>query len=526
MNRSALSEFLSLHKDFVLREMTHRIKLLPPSSFQDFIVRTEEGRRRMDFWLKLIIRALESDPKPFVLDQEKVGYSRAVQGFALEEVSSVYRVFQDVLWQLLFSEKEGGERTHEVIIAEVYRLWEILFQGFTAVSASFLRTREERIKEKIAQLEELYDFTKEIVTTLDLKRVVGLIMSKTRALFDVKETHLALYRDDDIHMLYSDPKGTVAPEVQHLLEKTVMEGQANFVDEGGIIYKDIEAAGRKRIVSLPVILYGSPCGALILCNKNRGFRFTRKEVNLAYQFIHITAVALENAFMLEKIEQGRRQSRLLTARIVTIQEEERRRLAADIHDTLTQTLTGMSYKIQFCRELAKRNQDTLALNLNELFKNANHAIEQSRQLISSLRPDLMGRRGLISALREYVRGFTRETNIKVNLRMPRYLRLPSDIEICIFRVVQEALMNIYKHAMSDSAELEICRRDGNVLLMVTDQGRGFVDVTSSPSRARDKQPRLGLLSIKERVEGVGGTLVITSGINQGCIISAKIPLKD
>jgi two-component system sensor histidine kinase DegS len=215
--------------------------------------------------------------------------------------------------------------------------------------------------------------------------------------------------------------------------------------------------------------------------------------------------------------------RLLTGKIITIQEEERKRLAADIHDTLAQTLTGISYKIQFCKELVKKNPQVLVDQLDGLIRTVHQAIDQSKELISSLRPDLIDTMGLVPALKRHIENFEKETGIRVRTHLPKRVQTPSEVNICLFRVAQEALTNIYKHAETKTAEFQLQKRKDDLILIVTDAGKGF-DQARGTAWMKDVT-RLGLLSMKERLEALGGTLTIHAGVNHGCRVEARIPLR-
>ena len=248
-----------------------------------------------------------------------------------------------------------------------------------------------------------------------------------------------------------------------------------------------------------------------------------KELNLLFQFIHISAIALENASMLKEIEARRQESHLLASRMITIGEEERRRLAGDIHDTLAQALTGINYKIQFCKELIKKKPELVDGQLASLLKTVNHTIDQARALISSLRPDLIDTIGLVPALKQHIENFMRETGIIVHSHLSQKVQVPSEVSICLFRVAQEALMNIYKHAKAMTAEVTLKHVNGNIVLIVADHGKGF-NMAKGSLLKKDQSP-LGLLSMKERLEVVKGILMIQTGNNKGCRIEAKIPFR-
>jgi len=251
-------------------------------------------------------------------------------------------------------------------------------------------------------------------------------------------------------------------------------------------------------------------------------KFTDKGLGLLYQFLYITAVALESAFMLEEIERNRQELRLLTAKMIKIQEEERKRLASDIHDTLAQALTGIGYKIQFCKELAVKNPSLLMEQFTGLIKTVYQAIDQSKELIASLRPDLIDTMGLVAALKRHTENFKRETGIHIITHLPKSIQISSEANICLFRIAQESLMNIYKHSGAKTAELALRKEDGNAILIISDGGKGF-DISQGLPWMKDKN-KLGLLSMKERVETVGGTLSLKSKTNCGFRVEAKIPI--
>jgi signal transduction histidine kinase len=159
--------------------------------------------------------------------------------------------------------------------------------------------------------------------------------------------------------------------------------------------------------------------------------------------------------------------------------------------------------------------------LDNLVTKIDQAIDQSRNLISSLRPDLIDTMGLVPALERHVESFSRETGIDVRTCLPENLELSSEANICLFRVVQEALMNVYKHAETNEAEIRLRSENGNILLTVSDRGKGFMPVSHIPLGGA--KSRLGLLSIKERIESIGGRVGIEAGMRQGCSIRITIP---
>ena len=226
--------------------------------------------------------------------------------------------------------------------------------------------------------------------------------------------------------------------------------------------------------------------------------------------------------MLQEIDRGRQKLRFLAGKMITIEEEERRRLAGDIHDTLAQDLTGMNYKLQFCKEILKKDPKLLRQNLDQLINMVNHVIMKSKQLCTNLRPDLIDTFGLSAALEKHIDTFMHDTGIRIICDLPREIESSTEVSICLFRVAQEALTNIYKHAKTGTAEVGLRMEDENLILSVTDMGEGF-DISQDSFLLKDHD-RLGLLSMRERVEAVGGSLLVDSAVNQGCRVEARVPI--
>ena len=520
----SLGEFLSHQKKHLIHELNRRLGELPSSPYQEFIVRTEEGQRRLSIWADLVIRSLKGEEEAFFRDEQRVGYSRAIQGFQIDFSFQIHRFFQQIVWKMLQETALKRKMTMLSFIEELQELNEILFKGYSIIAASFLTTREELIHEKMVHLQEIFNLTQEIITMFDLEEIIHLILRKLTDFFGVEQSFLLLYQHGQSRGIYSYPPGLQNPDIRQIeiMERTFKKGIPLFINEDGNIYTDVGQGQFKRVVLVPVHAHGKRYGVLALLSQRRGFRFLEKELNLLFQFIHISAISLENAFMLKEIEIQRQESHLLASKMITIGEEERKRLAGDIHDTLAQALTGISYKIQYCKELAKKNPQWVNGQLDTLLKTVNHTIDQARALISSLRPDLIDMMGLVPALRRHIKNFTQETGIAVHSHLFEKIHVPSEISICLFRVAQEALTNIYKHASATTAKVTLKYVNGNLHLIVADQGKGF-DMSQGSVRKKDQSP-LGLLSMKQRIEAVKGMLVIDAGINKGCRIEAKVPL--
>jgi signal transduction histidine kinase len=524
MNCLSLKDFILHKKESIIQKMNRRLGQTPWSPYQDFILHTREGQRRLETWVGLLIRSLEGDRETFFRDEERVGYYRAVQGFPLSFSHQIHLTFRQVIGEMLKEETTQKRTRLFDLWGEIQELNEILFTGYHIVASSFLKTREELINEKMTYLQEIYEFTREMITLFNFPEIIHFILGKMTHFFGTEGSLILLLQDQRIQGIYSFPHLDENQGILKIMEKTLEESIALFVDDGGEIQREIDQSQLKRLVAIPIQAHGRCYGSLALYNHEKGFKFTDKELGLLYQFLYITAVALENAFMLEEIERNRQELRLLTAKMIKIQEEERKRLASDIHDTLAQALTAIGYKIQFCKELALKKPSLLMEQFDALIKMVHQAMDQSKELIASLRPDLIDTMGLVPALKRHIENFSQETGIQVSIDLPKRIQISSEGNICLFRIAQESLMNIYKHSGAKTAELALKKEDGNAVLTIVDGGKGF-DISQGLPWTKDKN-KLGLLSMKERAETVGGTLGIQSKANCGFRVEARIPIRQ
>jgi signal transduction histidine kinase len=158
--------------------------------------------------------------------------------------------------------------------------------------------------------------------------------------------------------------------------------------------------------------------------------------------------------------------------------------------------------------------------LEILLENVHNAISQARHITSSLHPDLIVNLGLIPALKRHITSFEKETGIRVKTTFACDTQIPYDIKICLFRVVQEALTNILKHADADHAEVILCDEKNGIRLTVKDNGKGIRKSDLNPELRRGT--KMGLMILKNRVASVGGTLQIRTGKGGGGCIEVII----
>jgi PAS domain S-box-containing protein len=230
------------------------------------------------------------------------------------------------------------------------------------------------------------------------------------------------------------------------------------------------------------------------------------------------------ALQAEILERERAETNLreLTARLLRTQDEERRHMARELHDHAGQTLVALGMNFSTMNEFAK-NQDSQMIKLVADSQKLSEDLSQEiRTLSYLLHPPLLDEVGLESALRWYVEGFSQRSKIKVELEASSQVgRLPKDLELVIFRVVQEALTNIHRHSGSSSARIILNRSATAVEFEISDQGRGISQVAGK--RMTIPQSGVGVRGMQERVRQFGGTLRIDSD-DKGTKVKGEIPV--
>jgi len=216
------------------------------------------------------------------------------------------------------------------------------------------------------------------------------------------------------------------------------------------------------------------------------------------------------------------QLRNLSHQILSAQEEERKRISRELHDIIAQTLTGITVHLAGLRITATRNPE----GLEKIIGRAQRMVEQSvkviHQFTRELRPAVLDDLGLIPALNTFMKSFQAETGLRVSLSAEAAaVQVQGDQRIVLYRVAQEALTNIARHAQARRADVKILKLDRTVCMTITDDGKGF---RQELLLQKKKQQRLGLLGMRERVQMVKGSFTIQSTPGKGTTVRVQIPL--
>lgn len=264
---------------------------------------------------------------------------------------------------------------------------------------------------------------------------------------------------------------------------------------------------------------GQAFGALVLAN-SVGLQAPDNEDSESLQLLAtLLAAHLENDRLLTTLKGRDRTLSDMVDRLLSAQEDERKRVAYDLHDGLAQTLAGLHQRMQGFAGRCPPLPGTLDADLQAILQLAQHCVGEGRQLISGLRPTVLDDFGLIKAVDKEADRL-REAGINVQWSNRCEARFASQVEIALFRIAQEAINNILKHARARQVTLGVELSDSQVVLTVMDDGAGFA---SEQKADNDNAQHLGLATMQERASLLGGRFTCTSAKGSGTRLHARVP---
>ena len=215
--------------------------------------------------------------------------------------------------------------------------------------------------------------------------------------------------------------------------------------------------------------------------------------------------------------------RRLSGRLLRLQDEERRRIARELHETAAQSLAGLAINLTVVKDSAADLSPRASACLSESLELAEQCSREIRTLCYLLHPPLVDEAGLAPALRWYTAGFAQRSGIEVHFDVsPGFGRLPGEHELTLYRIVQEALTNIHRHSGSKTARISLERRPNEIVLTVEDEGRGFSSVALGMAGPESADIGVGIPGMRERLRQLGGRLHIQSS-SRGTTLTAVLP---
>ena len=415
----------------------------------------------------------------------------------------------------------------------------------------------EQTRRQYETMRALHDISLEIASRLDTDEVLAAILKQATRLLSALGSSLGIL-DRQAQGVRLIAIQNLPPEYQGVLLRLGegAAGQAVATGEPCIVndYRRwterspiFDRSPYDAVVSVPLRWEGEVFGALSVVDQGQRRPFTEEDVQLLSLFADLATIALKNAELHtaamefsqqleQKVEQRTQElaqargelahkadelQRLLTV-TVHVQEEERTRIAQDLHDGSNQLITGTLYEIQAAQESIVGQRPGVALQKLEIAKGLLRRMEaENRQIISGLRPPVLDAQGLAPALKWHAAGFQKQFGIACALKiLGQPTRLAPEAETAVYRIVQEALNNVATHARAQRVQIRVEFRPTQLRVVVEDDGVGF----DYESVIVEAPGRMGLIGIRERAQRIGGQIEIESVLGQGTRLTLKAPL--
>jgi len=271
---------------------------------------------------------------------------------------------------------------------------------------------------------------------------------------------------------------------------------------------------------VPINPSGSPRGLLYL-EADAGQEGPGLDPELMEAFTKTAAMALENSRLYRELVAKRRVLEQLMTRVNTAHEEERARIARELHDSVAQSLLKIIYTAGFALDFLKEDPRLAVDEIEEVQLRAKECLRELRAIMANLRPTSLDILGLRETIIRYAEQFEEEYAISTSVDLKGLDSLPPPVELAVFRILQEELTNVRKHSHADSVSIRTEISEGDLILTVEDNGVGFDPEALAAEQESGKH--LGLMAIRERAELLGGELTIHSTPGMGTRIVVRIP---
>ena len=412
---------------------------------------------------------------------------------------------------LYLTEKDSGDFTEED--EELTQL--LAAQAAVAIENARLYESSTR---SLRQLESLNEIGTALASEIELEPLLGLVARRLRELVHARLVLIALPQGETLTIAAAEGENAYgiagarlafgSSKAGRVLERGRSERVDSVVDDPEVDQQAARRLGVRSALYVPLIARGRTIGVLIAHDK-AGAKpvFSDDDLRLAESLADRAAVA---------VDLSERVGRDALARVVAAQELERKRLARELHDETGQALTSILLGLKPLERTTATEEDrAVVASLRELVVST---LQDVRRLAVELRPSTLDDFGLSTAVERLAETFRDNTGMRVDVDAQLGdVRLPAEVETALYRIVQEALANIVKHAEATRVSILLTRKESSVAAVVEDDGKGF-------DKSETGDDVLGLVGMRERVGLVGGRLVIESAKGSGTTIAAEVPV--
>jgi signal transduction histidine kinase len=397
--------------------------------------------------------------------------------------------------------------------------------------------RERELQRLNQEAVALHEIGRQISSTIDVDQVLGAVVKNVSWLLECQFAGVALLSANQSRLTWRastgirgdgpgdretlEAHGTIA-DLLHSGSTSVVHNPSEIIPPGSREATFLGIDGLRSLLIVPLARKMRVFG-LLVCGFRAHHEFSEDDIRLLANLAGHAALALENARLHASTLEDAKKLKALTSRLTVIQEEERGRISRELHDGIGQGLTAIRFNLELlCREAGITDGKPLE-RIRMLTSIIDETLNDIRHMAFELRPTVLDDFGLCEALRIYAHRFSKQTGISVDVHFPsRELgRGDPKVEATLFRVVQESLTNVAKHAHARNASVRLMSSPAGLTLDVTDDGLGFLSGSAQPDTATNEG--FGILNMKERVSELNGSFAIDSPDGRGTRIHVTIP---
>jgi len=504
-----LALLLKSHHDEIIEEWAKQVHQIQDSRYLQFSI--EEVRNWASAGLEGIIEAFTSGSSQVLDDYlTKIVFSRLDEGFHISEVTEALLLAKEasltVIWNSTPS--DGLESKKIIHQLDVCLRYMISYFGNLFSEAAHSRLLDETNR-RLAESESIKRTLAALLQQLTLDEVFEIVCSEARKLTNATGSAVLLIEEDWLQVTFST--GNPLPALERLpLDDSlagvvIQHGQPVLVNDP---INHVHAYRRNpklhSMLVIPLYIKTTQIGVIDVVNKPGGF--TNDDIRIMSLFADQAAIAIENTRLHQHAEQ------LAVVR-------ERQRLARDLHDSVTQTMYSISLYADAAQKALNGNKlDNAMSHLDELRKMVREAMLDMRLLIFELHPPILEKEGLVTVVKTRLDSVEARSGIDTDFKVFNERRLPLETETELYRIVQEGLTNIVKHAKADYVSLSMHYSREKFKLEIQDNGIGFI------SEEVARGGGLGLRNIQERVKRMKGSFSVDSVPKTGTTLTVTLDI--
>ncbi|MGC9333621.1 MAG: GAF domain-containing protein [Anaerolineae bacterium] len=382
------------------------------------------------------------------------------------------------------------------------------------------RTRQLQIERAVLQVAE------EVTTELELDRVLPKVMEIAVGVTATEGGVVALLDEERsvitypyLHQLPQDLAEVTVAKGEGLSGEVMTTGQPTIIDNYQAYPRSVPAfaeAGLASVAVVPIVSGDRTFGALSVLSLKARKSFSDREIAILIAIGRQAGIAIENAYLYENM-------RFYARKITQAQENERKRIARELHDDTIQSLIALSRRTEALLTSGEALPTSIAGRIQEMQDQNLDIIRRVRRFSQDLRPSILDDLGLFPALQELTTELDREHGLVARFHIiGEERRLSSDVELTLFRIAQEALNNVRRHADASSVVTTVEISESAVRMMIEDDGKGFKPPSFIEHPVAGN--KLGLIGMQERTRLLGGMLVVNSAPGRGTKIIVNVPV--